>query len=87
MTTTPFRPLPVGGVPAWLLGPLSAHLQPLLHLTPSRLQIGAELIRRGVPVHRTFSSPSAAARSHTSLTLGLGEQPHEGHRSMFHHQC
>ena len=47
MTAQPFRPLPVGGVPAWLLGPLSAHLQPLLHLPPSRLQIGAELIRQG----------------------------------------
>ena len=46
MTATPFRPLPVGGVPAWLLGPLSSHLQPLMPLTPSRLQFGAELIRQ-----------------------------------------
>ena len=49
MTATPFRPLPVGAVPAWLLGPFSSHLQPLLHLPPSRLQYGAELIRQGMP--------------------------------------
>ena len=54
MTTTPFRPLPVGSVPAWLLGPLSAHLQPLLHLTPSQLQIGAVLIRQGSPCPPQF---------------------------------
>ena len=47
MTAQPFRPLPVGCVPAWLLGPLSAHLQPLLLLTPSRLQYGAHLTRQG----------------------------------------
>ena len=49
MTTRPFRPLPVGGVPAWLLGPLSAHLQPLMHLTPSHMQYGADLMRQGRP--------------------------------------
>ena len=43
---TPSRPLPVGGVPAWLLGPLIAFLQPLLPLTPFRLQYGAELMRQ-----------------------------------------
>ena len=46
MTTTPFRPLPVGGVPAWLLGPLSATLQPLMPLTPSRAQHGADSTRQ-----------------------------------------
>ena len=49
MTSTPFRPLPVGAVPAWLLGPFFDNLQPLMPLTPSRLQFGADLIRQGKP--------------------------------------
>ena len=55
MTAQPFRPLPVGGVPAWLLGPLSAHLQPLMPLPPPRLQYGAELTRQGSPRPPHFS--------------------------------
>ena len=57
MTAQPFRPLPVGGVPAAMLGPLSAHLQPLLHLPPSRLQSGADLMRQGSSRSPHFSVP------------------------------
>ena len=55
MTTTPFRPLPVGGVPAWLLEPFYRTSPPLLHLPPSRLQFGAELTRQGSPHPPHFS--------------------------------
>ena len=87
MTATPCRPLPVGGVPAWLLGPLSAHLQPLFHLTPSRLQFVAELIRQGrYGALRITLSPSASIRSYTRLTLDIDEHLPEGHRSILHYR-
>ena len=59
MTTTPFRPLPVGGVPAWLLGSFSDNLQPLTHLPSSRLHYGAELTRQGSPQFRNMLDEAA----------------------------
>ena len=47
MSTSPLRPLPVGRVPAWLLGPLNCNLHPFSLLTPCRLQYGAEMTRQG----------------------------------------
>ena len=55
MTATPFQPLPVGGVPAWLLGPFCRTSPPFLHLPPSRLQFGADLTRQGSPRPPQFS--------------------------------
>ena len=73
VTAQPFRPLPVGGVPAWLLGPLSAHLPPLLHLTPSRLQIGAELIRQGSPCPPQVSAVLQPWLLATSPSLSISQ--------------
>ncbi len=64
MTTCPLPPfpiLPVGGVPAWLLGPSCSNLQPSSCLTPSRVQIGAELIRQASSLTRS-SSPIPTTR-------------------------
>ena len=61
MSTAPFRPLPVGGVPAWLLGQLIALLQPLHRLASPRLQYGAELTHQG-----------KAEAHHVSIALQLG---------------
>ena len=46
-TTPPCRLLPVGAVPTWLLGPFCSISTPFIPLTPSRVPIGAELIRQG----------------------------------------
>ena len=73
MTAQPFRPLPVGGVPAWLLGPLSARLQLLMPLTPSRLQIGAELIRQESPCPPQFSVVLQPRLLATSLSLSVSQ--------------
>ena len=69
MTTTPFRPLPVGSVPAWLLGPLPDNLQPRMHLTPTRLQFVAELIRqaRSRSPHFSVALQLRLVATHASL--------------------
>ena len=81
MTKMPYRQLPVGGLPAWLTGPCPSNLQPLMYLTPSRLQYGADLTgqenvrssRFSVAFQlRLLATPSPPNTSMTSPTLATG---------------
>ena len=77
MTATPFRSLPVGGVPAWLPGPLCANLQPLMPLPPSDVEFVAELTRQGrsrprhpsIAVQLWFLAKPASPRTSMTSTL------------------
>ncbi len=81
MTKMSYRPLPVGGLPAWLTGPCPSNLQPLMYLTPSRLQYGADLTSQENVRSSRFSvafqlrhlaTPSQPNTSMISPTLATG---------------
>ena len=74
MTTPPFRPLPVGAVPAWLLGPLCIDSTPFSPLPPSPLHFVAELIRQD----EFMKAPHTAHPDQLSGTAPSENHPDQG---------
>ena len=70
----PSRPLPVGSVPAWLLGPFCWSAPPLIPVPPSRVQFVAELIRHGDLAEAHHSAHS----SRLAASAARGSRPARG---------